>query len=128
MAAQTEMGLRELEETSAFIDQWKRAAPRGRKTAVLYGRIAQAARDSQAEVVRFEPGPAEDGPSLRRMTLEMSCHGPFEELFACLKTLESMPESMWIEELVIERPSEDGRDPQCDLMLAIFADNSKDSD
>jgi Tfp pilus assembly protein PilO len=127
LAAQLELGRREYEDTAAFVESWRRTAPPGRKTAALFGRIAHLAHEAGADVVRFEPGPVEEGDALRRLTLEIGGQGPFEDLFGWLRAMESLPETVWIEELSVER-REGRQDLQCDVTLAIFADKSEKSD
>jgi hypothetical protein len=58
----------------------------------------------------------------------VTCVGSFEQACRFLRALEGLEETVWVEAVQMESFGEDSREVQCELSLAVFADNPDDSD
>jgi Tfp pilus assembly protein PilO len=118
----------ELAKTKRYRDAWHNSAPSEERVAHVHVDITEKANQSGAEIVRFEPQPAETSAYLRRLPLELALEGTFHQLFAFLAQLERLDAEFWIDSMHIESvPSTPGR-LRCELRLALFAAERKISD
>jgi hypothetical protein len=54
--------------------------------------------------------------------------GSFAEICRFLYQLETMPQTLWLEDVQIEKCAKNTGDVQCEIILEIFADNIENSD
>lgn len=94
----------------------------------LYGQIAQLAQDAGVTTTRFAPGAPIEFEQLRRIPLDLVCHGSFAQIQAFLTSLEGCGQPVWLNDLKLEANSEYGGSVRCELALATFVDNSEKSD
>jgi len=118
----------ESEKTQKYVQQWEESAPSEAELSALFGRIHQLAKESGSTTTRFEPQAAVQYEKIRRFPVLMACTGSFGQVCQFLQALEGQKETIWIESLKIERSGEDSKDVQCELTMAIFADNPNNSD
>ncbi len=118
----------QLVETNAFVEAWRENAPRGAGSAVLLGEVSRLARDAGVRTTRLEPATAAEHEELRTLALTLVCQGSFDQMFALVRSIEGLPQSVWIDDLRIERKVGDGEDLQCEIKLAVFAGKSEISD
>jgi Tfp pilus assembly protein PilO len=118
----------ELLETQQFCERFAERLPSEAQRSALYARIYLAAKQAGANTTRFEPQPATDYETLRQMRLSMSVSGSYEHIFDFLRRLETLDEVIWINELRLEAPNQAGQDITCEVSLAVFAANPKNSD
>jgi len=116
-----------LETTKKFNEDWLATAPTETKLAGLYGRISAAAAASGTTTVRFDPQPAIKMDALTKIPLVLGSEGSFDQVFDLLQRLETLPETVWMEDLRLEPGGEDGKQLQCEVILAIFAANEDNS-
>ena len=125
LSAQLAVNDADRRETQAFIDTWVVRSPSSQRVAALFGRISESATATQVTLTRFEPQPVVEMESLRQIPLMLGCDGSFAAIHAWIRKVEGFPETIWVEELKLERPSEDGQDLHCEVKLAVFADKSE---
>jgi len=118
----------QFEKTDEYVRRWEESAPSEEEWSGLFGRLNRLAKDSGATTTRFEPQLAVDYDKIRQVPVALACVGSFPQISAFLRDLESLRETIWIESLKMERPSEDSENVQCQLALAIFSDKPDDSD
>ena len=123
--AQTET---QLAKANEFVEDWRESSPPSAGSAVLLGEISRLARDAGTRTTRLEPVKSEDREELRTLALTLVCQGSFEQAFELLRGIEGMPQSIWIDEVRIERKAGKGEGVQCEVKLAVFAGKSKISD
>jgi Tfp pilus assembly protein PilO len=118
----------ELRLTREFAKAWRRSAPHASQWAPSLGAISQAAKESHTATVRFEPQTPFRLEAIHRVSILLGSRGEFAQLQDLLGRVESLPQSVWIEELRLARPAENSPILSCELNLALFADNHEDSD
>ncbi len=87
-----------------------------------FGVITKVAEDGGLEVIRFTPQPPVQMDTLRKVAVEVTLQGDFEQLFAFLQALETIDHLVWVNQLGIQE-SRDGKLLRSDLTLTIFTDN-----
>lgn len=127
-AAQLHELHRELDETRRYNAHWRSRATSSARITALYGQIAQLAQDAGVTTTRFAPGAPTEIERLRRIPLDVVCHGSFAQIQTFLAGLEACPQSVWLNDLKLETNSEYGGSVRCELAVATFVDNSEESD
>ena len=117
-----------LRETRGYVKPWKAESPKRNDLYRLFSKVSELAKDSGAVTTRFEPQPVTEYETLRRIPLELGCTGSFEQIYRFLSELEKLPQEIWIERANVRKEGEDGGYVECDIRLAIFADNPRKSD
>ncbi len=118
----------QLDKTRQYVDQWQQTAPTEDGLSGVFGRINRLAKESGITTTRLEPQPAIPYDSVRCLPVAVTCVGSFGQTCRFLQALEGLEETIWVESLQMQRAGEDSEDVECELNLAIFADNSGDSD
>ncbi len=118
----------ECERTEAHVAAWRQSAPAQDELSELFGRISLLAKQSGTTTIRFDPQPVVEYEEVRRIPVALACVGPFGHICKFLQGLERFEETIWIESLHMERFGKNGENVQCELTLAIFADNLDNSD
>ncbi len=123
--AQTEHDLKEVE---SCVSEWDSRAPAVARLPHLYGRIAHVAHEAGISPTKFDPLKEIAMETVRRAPVQMELVGAYQQIAALLAALERLPETIWIQQLKLEKQSENGGNVHCELKLEIFAGNSKKSD
>lgn len=119
----------QLARTNEFVQAWRENSPSGGAgSAVLLGQISRLACDAGTRTTRLEPIKSEDREELRTLALTLVCQANFEQAFQLLRSLEGLPQSIWVDSVRIERKTANGENVQCELKLAVFVDKSEISD
>lgn len=118
----------QLSRTNEFVRDWRENSPSGAGSAVLLGKISRLACDAGTRTTRLEPAKSEDREELRTLALTLVCQGNFAQAFELLRSIEGMPQSIWVDSVRIERKAGSGENVQCELKLAVFVDKSEISD
>ncbi len=117
----------ELSDARSFIDAWTRQAPSQEALPGLYGKLNALAQTAGMTTTRLDPDPAQSLARIRRIPITMVCRGTFPRAYELIRGLESMPLSLWIESVKIKKTGENGETVECELKLAVFADNQDNS-
>jgi Tfp pilus assembly protein PilO len=107
---------------------WRETAPTEQELTTLFGQIYAMAKDSGVTMTRFDPQEPEALQRLQRIPVVVGCSGQFGQVSRFFERLERLPQTIWIENLKMEAAGQVGENVQCEVVLAIFADNPKDSD
>jgi Tfp pilus assembly protein PilO len=118
---------RQLEEARQYASKWEESSPSEDEVSELFGRITALAKAAGATTTRFEPDRAVRHEALSRIPVVVGCTGSFGQVCRFIRDLESLPPTIWIEQMRIEGTGKDGQNVQCELVLEILADNSGDS-
>jgi hypothetical protein len=90
--------------------------------------ISREVYGSGVKTIRFDPQPTSKLQTVKQTPLVLGTTGTFAEHFDMLQRLESLPASMWIEQLSIRAPTTEGENLESELSLAIFTVNRDISD
>ncbi len=126
--AAIEAATREIEQARRYADAWLRPASTGGRLPEVVRDINQQAIASGALVRRLDPQPATAMQTLRRMPVSISLSGSFDQLVRVLASLESMKQALWVNEIHLDRKSEDRGDVQCRAEMVVFANKTGISD
>jgi Tfp pilus assembly protein PilO len=118
----------EIAKARQYTSNWEEVTPRGSRLAALFGRINALAKASGVVTTRFVPQDPVVLAKVRRVPVTIGCTGAYSQVSQFAQNLESLPSTIWIDDFRLERAGKDGELVQCELHLAIFADNSEDSD
>jgi Tfp pilus assembly protein PilO len=118
----------QLTRTNEFVEAWRETSATQGGSAALLGQISRLARGAGTRTTRLEPSTAPEHEELRSLALTLVCLGSLEQIFDLLRGIESLPQSVWIEDLKIGRKQGSGDDLQCEIKLAVFAGKSEISD
>jgi Tfp pilus assembly protein PilO len=127
-AAQMLATQEQIRETRQFVEAWQQTAPAGSGSSALLGDISRLAKVAGIRTTRFEPAAIVEQQQLRKTPLTIGCSGSFAQIYQLLLGIEKLPQTVWLDELRIERKEKAKSDLQCELRLVIFADKSKISD
>lgn len=122
-----EAGSQALRETAAFVTTWQAAAPEEPELSALFGRVTELANQSGLTTTRFDPLPAIDGETIRRVPVTYGCTGSLAQIFDFIHKLENLPQAIWADGLKIEAVREDAESLVCEISLVIFSEKSGDS-
>jgi len=126
--AETNRVQQSLQEAKAFVEAWQSRTPKGAGSAIMLGDISRLAREAGTRTTRLEPATTADYEQLRALAMTLACTGTFEQIYALLAAIEAMPQSIWIDDLKLERRQQGEEGLQCELRLEVFSDKSKISD
>jgi Tfp pilus assembly protein PilO len=118
---------RELERTRQRLGLWTQSAPTQATLSELYGRINGLAKAAGANTTRFEPQPDVRYRTISRVPVSVGFVGSFAAVCTYLHHLEMLPQTIWVEDLKIEKYAKHEENAQCEVTLAVFADNPDDS-
>lgn len=118
----------ELRETIRYNRAWLACAPGPRSSPQLFERIQQLAKSAGVETTRFDPQPIEPGALLYQVPLRIACIGRFAQVHAFVRSLEALPETIWIKQLDLRRSAIGGDLLECELNLVMFAVDPGNSD
>ncbi len=128
LAAALETTKKQLNKTLKYNAAWEENAPAQNEFNTLFSRIHTLAKEAGATTTRFDPEPDVEYNTFRKAPLAVGCTGSFPQLFTFLRSLESLPQEIWIEEVRLEELDPTGKTVECNLVLGIFADNPENSD
>lgn len=114
---------KELNAAREFAAAWREASPKAAQLAPTFGAITRAAADAGVEVLHFDPQPVATMETLTRAPLTLSCSGKFREICYFLELLESQPQTIWIENMLLSGGDAASGAMTCELTLVVFADN-----
>jgi Tfp pilus assembly protein PilO len=118
----------ELDKTQAFVAEWEKAAPGKRDIPALYGRINAMAKEAGLTIKRFDPQAFRLYEKLQEMPISVVGSATFGQVFEFLRLVEGLPVTVWVESMRLEKTAQNGKDVQCELNLAVFANNQQSSD
>lgn len=118
----------ELDKARSYYQAWKDNAPRQRELAALFGKINQLAKVAGTTTTRFDPEPLVQRDHLREIPLTMGCSGTNAQIFEFLRGLESLPLSIWVTSVQIEKVNPRTKAVDCEAAVVVFTGNPGDSD
>jgi len=120
------------QQTVRYVDQWRHDSPSLAELPAMMGRIQGLAGAVGATVVRCEPqqvtASAPSLNTLRRTPFVLECAGTMPQIYELLRSLENLPQAIWIEDLDLGKHSEAGKTASCEITMAVFTANSDKSD
>jgi Tfp pilus assembly protein PilO len=118
----------ELKRANQFIQAWHNTAPTEARIAQVFGEITRHADAAAVQIVRFEPLAVEKLAHLHRIPVSMAYEGSFEQIFAFLAKLETLPTDFWVVDLELAPVTAGSPSLRCELTLAFFAGHNEISD
>ena len=119
---------KELMKTTSHTAGWWECSPDHGELSLLYAKIRELASAAGTVITRFDPEQVQTYPFLQETPLSVGCSGTFAQVFRFLSDLESLPQTIWVKDLVIDKTDSSGGSVDCELRLVIFADNPGNSD
>lgn len=117
----------ELADTRQSAQEWRDTAPSARQLGELFGQITRHANEAGVSIQRFTPRPVLDLNLLHEIPVTLAVEGEFRSIFDLVRRLETLPGAVWIERIQMQ-PADGSQRLQCELALAIFADQAGNSD
>lgn len=118
----------EFVDAHQYVEKWRGVSNKPSDVAGLFGRLSNLTKVSGVATTAFRPEPKVSYATLERIPLTLGCRGTPEQVQTLIASIESLSQRVWIDEAVIERGKQNGKDVTCELKLAIFADNFEISD
>lgn len=118
----------ELEEAQAIVGAWREQSPSEEEMATFIGQVSVLASEAGATPGRITPRQAITLASLRRHPAELAVEGTFAQLCQFLGRLESLPKTIWINDLTLQSVGENRATVRGEISFSVFADNSAKSD
>jgi Tfp pilus assembly protein PilO len=128
LAHAVQLADQDLKKAREFAEAWRRTAPSERGLASILGRITGAAEESGVSIERVDRRGVKQYEMIGQVPVVLECEGTFREVFDLTHRLEMMPQSVWITDLRMERQSKTSETVVAEIALAVFTDNSEDSD
>ena len=116
-----------LHRAQAYNKSWTQHAPQPSELSLLLAQINAKAREANVLIERFDPEPAIKLERLNQLPLAVGCRGQLPQIFAFLAEIEKMPQTIWLKSITIGREGKTRGLTQCEVNLAIFMDNSNNS-
>jgi len=127
VAASVEDTKKRLDDTRQFAKDWQESAPGESELSLLFGQIADAAKQSSVRTVRFDPQPVKKMDTIWKISVALGVEGSFSQVMELFRRIETLPVTIWVEDVQMEATEKDTKDVRCELNLVIFADNPDNS-
>lgn len=118
----------EMEKTQAYVTSWLQRIPDEKEVGAVLGRIHQEADAAGARITRFDPQSPVVYEKLRRVPVVVGCSGSFSQIYEFVRKLETMPTSVWVGALRMEKDVKNAKNVQAEVGLVVFVGNSENSD
>lgn len=118
----------EVAEARQFTREWHANSAVIGHLSKLLGKITNQVSSAGAIATRLDPQPEVVLDTLRRVPVQMELTGSAGQIFQVLSLLEELPETVWVDEIKLEKSSEAAGNIQGQLKLEIFAVDLKKSD
>ena len=118
----------ECAKTKKFCDDWSMHAPTEDQISAIHKVINDQVSLAGATVKGFDPQEPVNMLTLQRIPLTIQAAGTFSEILSMLAGLESMPETIWLEDLKLRATGINEDEMTSQVTLVVFAKNSEDSD
>jgi Tfp pilus assembly protein PilO len=124
----TELDRCELESALAYNANQGKQILTQNDLPILYGQISQITKLHDAATPKFEPRPPLYYESFHKISIGLGVTGSFSAIHHLVRDLEGLPARIWIDEMQIRGPRENGKPIQCDMTLVVFIDNPEKND
>jgi type IV pilus assembly protein PilO len=121
----------ELKRTKDYLAARRQRMAEEKDLGAVLGKIHELVNDAQIRITRFDPQQAVVYEQFRRVPCLVGCTGSFAKIYEFLRKLESLPTTVWVSSMRLEKDAKAAGSEgsvQCDIVLAIFAANSDNSD
>jgi Tfp pilus assembly protein PilO len=118
----------ELHQAEDYSSGWEKIAPARKDLPALYGKINSLAKEAGAVTTRFDPQSLIAHGCIREIPLTLGCTGTFGQVFQLLRSIESLPTTIWVDCVRIEKVAETAQTVHCELSLVVFSNYPLDSD
>ena len=118
----------DLDEAQVIVDAWRKQSPSEEEMATFIGDVSVIASEAGATPGRITPREPVTLASLRRYPAELAVEGTFAQLGKFLGELESLPKTIWINDLTLQSAGENRKTVRGEISFSVFADNSAKSD
>jgi Tfp pilus assembly protein PilO len=130
--AKTTLKIQQAQERNAQALQttvaWHEQAPKVSDLGRTLSSITLDARQAGVTLQKFDPLPQVKLNSLVQQPIAVALEGDFAQIFDFLARLESRPHRIWISNLTLSQPAEDGKTLRAEMTLTIFADLAENAE
>jgi Tfp pilus assembly protein PilO len=117
-----------VKRTEKFCQDWETKAPGDADVSQVHREINDCVSQAGATVTGFDPQPIVPMNTMDRVSLTLRAAGTFAQVNAMLAKLETMPETVWLENLRLKAAGKDAEKMDCEVTLVVFAKKSEKSD
>ncbi|MEQ8789398.1 MAG: type 4a pilus biogenesis protein PilO [Pirellulaceae bacterium] len=128
LAHAIQLAEKDLRRAEDFTTAWRAAAPNDGELAPILGRITGEVEACGVGIERLDRRPVKQYEEVGQIPIVLECEGSFQQIFDLTRRLEAMPQDLWITSLRIETQGKNSESVLAEVALAVFADNSEDSD
>ena len=114
---------RELNETQAFVNDWKKKNSAEHGMTSLFAEIHRLAKQAGVTPVRFEPHATQTLETLQRGSLSLACTGTYPQIHDFLFRVERLPHSLWVESVQVKKSGETTENVLAEVSLVVFTGN-----
>ncbi len=125
ISAELAASQQELLEAKSYIENWQRAAFMVHRLPVLYGNINDLCKKAGTSTTRFEPQLFVELGIIRQIPIHIACVGTFAQIHDFIRSLEGLPQIIWMDSLQISRAGQNSGNISCEINLVVFSDNPK---
>jgi hypothetical protein len=119
---------RQLDASCTYNRRWIEATPSESELPHLFAKVNALAKAAGITTTRLSPQPAVQYEKIRSVTLTAGYRGSFSQVCRFLCDLESISESIWIDQVQMEGDGKNGKDISCEVSLVVFVDKTDESD
>ena len=118
----------DLEQASGFVKRWQRDAPDPQEADHLQAQISNKANLVGVRVLKLQAQQAKQHGLVAEYPILVSVEGTFEGIFNFFQGVEELPQTIWLQNVKLQRPGELRGELRCDLTLTILGDLAENSD
>ena len=114
---------RDLKAAQEYCAGWQARAPKGKQLADFFSRLLSLAQSSGTTNTRLEPQAPLDWESLAQIPVHLNVTGGYDETCELLRSLEEIPQAIWVSDLRIEANRGEGKRAMVQIKLDVFTGN-----
>ena len=118
----------DLEQASRFVKRWQKDAPDPLQADHLQAQISNKANLVGVRVLKLQAQQPKPHGLVAEYPILVSVEGTFEGIFNFFKGVEELPQTIWLQNVNLQRPGELRGELRCDLTLTILGDLAENSD
>ncbi len=115
----------DLADVKSYVDNWRHVAATVHRLPVLYGHINNLSKQAGTTTTLFEPQVIVQLGLIRQIPIHMACTGTFAQNYEFIRSIESLPQVIWIDTLRFDKARQNGENISCEINLVVFSDNPK---
>jgi Tfp pilus assembly protein PilO len=112
----------QLEQTGSLVKQWHQNSPDPQQADRLPSQISNTANLTDVRILKLEPQPLKHHGLIVEYPILVNAEGGFDDIFNFCNGVENLPQTIWVQDVKLERAGELGGNLRCEMTLTIFGD------